>query len=111
MKVLEILFVALRIRCRFILIHAVNELIDFKSHTVTFDGKAVNPVPYNLLVGVVGAKSDVLNAFVTQRGFDYQQTNMPNAFKVMYVPRTPELSEKAVHAFRWVCICKPSMCH
>lgn len=87
------------------------ERVDFKSHSVTFEGKAENAVPYYLLVGADGAKSCVRNAFITQRGFDYQQTNMPYSFKVLYVSRPPELSEEAVHAFRWVCICKLSLCY
>lgn len=72
------------------------ERVDFKSRTVDFTGQAV---PYNLLVGADGARSSVRNEFITQRGFDYQQTNMPYTFKVLYVPRPPELSEEAVHAF------------
>jgi kynurenine 3-monooxygenase len=73
------------------------ERVDFKSRTVDFTGLVV---PYNLLVGADGARSSVRNEFITQRGFDYQQTNMPYTFKVLYVPRPPELSEEAVHAFR-----------
>lgn len=76
------------------------ERVDFKSHTVSFNGKSVDPVAYSLLVGADGARSSVRNEFITQRGFDYQQTNMPYTFKVLYVPRPPELSEEAVHAFR-----------
>ncbi|XP_024359909.1 kynurenine 3-monooxygenase acdD [Physcomitrium patens] len=76
------------------------ERVDFKSRTVSFNGKSENPVSYNLLVGADGARSAVRNEFITQRGFDYKQTNMPYTFKVLYVPRPPELSEEAVHAFR-----------
>jgi 2-polyprenyl-6-methoxyphenol hydroxylase-like FAD-dependent oxidoreductase len=75
---------------------------DFKSHTVSFEDKWDKPVPYNLLVAADGARSIVRNEFIRQRGFDYQQTNMPYTFKVLYVPRPPELCEAAVHAFRWV---------
>ena len=74
---------------------------DFKSHTVSFEDKWDKPVPYNLLVAADGARSIVRNEFIHQRGFDYQQTNMPYTFKVLYVPRPPELCEAAVHAFRW----------
>lgn len=78
------------------------ERVDFKTHIVSFNGKSVDSVPYNLLVGADGARSAVRNEFITQRGFDYQQTNMPYTFKVLYVPRSPELSEEAVHAFRCI---------
>lgn len=73
---------------------------DFNARTVSFENKVERKVPYNLLVGADGARSTVRNAFIPQRGFDYQQTNMPYTFKVLYVPRPPELSEEAVHAFR-----------
>lgn len=72
--------------------------VDFRSKTVTFDG--TDPVSYNLLVGADGARSAVRNEFIRQRGFDYQQKNMPYTFKVLYVPRPPDLSAEAVHAFR-----------
>lgn len=78
------------------------ERVDFKTRTASFNGKSVDSVPYNLLVGADGARSAVRNEFITQRGFDYQQTNMPYTFKVLYVPRPAELSEEAVHAFRCI---------
>lgn len=74
---------------------------NFDYRTVTFDGNHKSPVPYNLLVGADGVRSVVREEFVRQRGFDYQQINMPYTFKVLHVSQRPhELSSNAVHTFR-----------
>lgn len=74
---------------------------NFNDHTVTFDGKRRHsPVPYHLLVGADGVRSTVREEFIRQRGFDFQQINMPYTFKVLHVARPPELFSNAVHTFR-----------
>lgn len=74
---------------------------NFNNHTVTFDGRhRESPVPYNLLIGADGVQSTVREEFIRQRGFDYQQINMPYTFKVLHVARPLELLPNAVHTFR-----------
>ncbi|MCO5566885.1 hypothetical protein L7F22_020568 [Adiantum nelumboides] len=72
---------------------------NFNNHTVTFDAHDT-PVPYHLLVGADGVRSTVREEFIRQRGFDFQQINMPYTFKVLHVARPPDLSSNAVHTFR-----------
>ena len=66
-----------------------------------FNGKKQdNIVPYNLLIAADGVRSTVREEFIRQRGFDYQQINMPYTFKVLHGSRPPELLPNAVHTFR-----------
>lgn len=73
---------------------------NFDNSTVTFDGLDKCTIPYSLLVGADGVRSAVREEFIRQRGFDYQQINMPYTFKVLHVERPPELLPNAVHTFR-----------
>ncbi|KAH7446272.1 hypothetical protein KP509_01G049400 [Ceratopteris richardii] len=73
---------------------------NFNDHTVTFEGAHNSPVPYHILVGADGVQSAVREEFIRQRGFDFQQINMPYTFKVLHVARPPELFPNAVHTFR-----------
>ncbi|EFJ14132.1 hypothetical protein SELMODRAFT_423936 [Selaginella moellendorffii] len=78
--------------------------VDFNSRAVEFrlKGDETMQVPYDLLVGADGARSVVREAFIRERGFDFQQVNTPYTFKVLHVPRPAELSDDAVHSFRVV---------
>lgn len=74
---------------------------NFKNNTVLFDGKhGDTPIPYHLLVGADGVRSTVREEFIRQRGFDFQQINLPYTFKVLHVAWPTELSTNAVHTFR-----------
>lgn len=76
--------------------------VDLKAHRVKFAVSEDHPLEqsYDLLVGADGIHSVVKNALLKQPGFDFQQSYFNSVWKVLHIPKPPELAADTSYFFR-----------
>jgi kynurenine 3-monooxygenase len=76
--------------------------VNLKTHQVKLATKDDRPFEqsYDLLVGADGVHSVVKTALMRQPGFDCQQSYFDTVWKVLHIPKPPDLSSDSSYFFR-----------